>query len=253
MGLRSGEFGKPELVQKPTREAERIFQGFAAAKPRAEDAYDAARRFLRGQELDSWQRDLVASAIGEPIRERDGAMVLGARGFPALLGLYESEAKRGELWRLTWHGLLYSYFNFDPNLAKDDATRSGWEALRAFLQRTWPLIDQQSGRQQVPDWVNVLRREPEVLSPRPVDKYSAAYLRGETAPTDQLATDLGIPPSSWLWHALVLAVVRHATAQSDTEFRRLIPQLLKLIRTLTSQIAGTRIGAGFRLFFEAIM
>jgi len=230
MGLHSGEFGKPELVEKPTREAERIFQGFAAAKPRKEDAYAAALSFLRGKELDSWQRDLVASAIGEPIREEDGAMVLGARRFSALLGLYESEVKRGDLWRLTWHGLLYSYFNFDPNLAKDDVTRSGWEVLRSFLERTWPLVDKQAGKNQVPDWVNVLRKESEVLSARPVDKYSHAYLRGETGPTDRLAEDLGIPPSSWFWHALVLGVVRRATAESDAEFRRLIPQLLKLIQ-----------------------
>lgn len=230
MGLHSGEFGKPELVEKPTREAERIFQGFAAAKPKKEDAYAAALSFLRGKELDSWQRDLVASAIGEPIREQDGAMVLGARRFPALLGLYEAEAKRGDLWRLTWHGLLYSYFNFAPNLAKDDAARSGWEVLRSFLERTWPMIDKQAGKNQVPDWVNVLRKEFEVLSARPVDKYSHAYLRGETGPTDRLAEDLGIPPSSWFWHALVLGVVRRATAESDAEFRRLIPQLLKLIQ-----------------------
>lgn len=229
MGLHSGEFGKPELVEKPTREAERIFQGFAKAKPSREDAYTAARSFLRGQELDAWQRDLVASAIGDPIREQDGAMVLGAKRFPSLLTAYESEAKRGDLWRLTWHGLLYSYFNFDPDLGKDDATRSGWEALRSFLERTWPLIDKRAGKNQVPDWVNVLRKESEVLSSKPVDKYSHAYLRGETEPTERLAEDLGIPPSSWFWHALVLGAVRRATADSDAEFIRLIPQLLKLI------------------------
>lgn len=230
MGVLAGEFGKPELVERPTREAERIFQGFAAAKPNKEDAYGAALSFLSGKELDPWQRDLVASAIGEPIREQDGAMVLGAKRFPALLGLYESEANRGDLWRLTWHGLLYSYFNFDPNLAKDSETRSGWEALRAFLEKTWPLVDQQAGRDHVPDWVNVLRKESEVLTAKPVDKYSHAYLRGETGPTDRLAEDLGIPPSSWFWHALVLGVVRRATADSDTEFKKLIPQLLKLIQ-----------------------
>lgn len=230
MGLHSGEFGRPELVEKPTQEAERLFQGFAKAKPRREDAYAAARSFLRGQQLDAWQRDLVASAIGEPIREQAGAMVLGSKRFPALLNSYESEAKRGDLWRLTWHGLLYSYFNFDPNEAKDDATQSGWEALRAFLERTWPLIDGQAGKSQVPDWISVLRNESEVLSSKPGDKYSHAYLRGETAPTDRLAEDLGIPPSSWFWHALVLGVVRRATADSDAEFRRLIPQLLKLIQ-----------------------
>ena len=77
MGLKSGDFGMPSLVEKPTREAESIFQGYAKAKPSKEDAYAAARAFLRGTVLDSWQRDLVASAISEPIREQAGAMMPG--------------------------------------------------------------------------------------------------------------------------------------------------------------------------------
>lgn len=230
MGLHAGEFGKPELVEVPTREAERIFQGYAKAKPSKEDAYAAARAFLRGQALDAWQRDIVASAVAEPIREQAGAMVLGAKRFADLLGSYEAEARRGELWRLTWHGLLYSYFNYDPVLGKDEGGRTGWQALRAFLERTWPLIDRQAGQELVPDWVGILRKEAEVLSVAPVEKYSRAYLRGDTDATDRLAQGLGIPPSSWFWHALVLGAVKRATADSDAEFRRLIPQLLKLIQ-----------------------
>lgn len=231
MGLRTGEFlGRPELAEKPTREAEQLFQGYAKAKPSKEDAYAAARAFVRGEPLDAWQRDLVASAVAEPLREHSGAMVLGAPRFPTLLASYEAEAKRGDLWRLTWHGLLYSYFSYAPETWKDDATQSGWESLRSFLQRTWPLVDRQAGDHLVPDWVAVLRREEEVLTAKPVDKYSRAYLAGDTEPTERLAADLGIPPSSWFWHALVLGAVRRATAESDAEFRRLIPQLIKLIQ-----------------------
>jgi len=230
MGLHSGEFGKPELVERPTREAERIFQGYAKAKPSKEDAYAAARGFLRDQVLDSWQRDLVAAAVAEPIRELAGAMVLGHRDFATLLAAYEGEAKRGELWRLTWHGLLYSYFHFDPSREKDERNRKGWEALRAFLECTWPLIDRQAGATLVPDWVVVLRSESTLLGTRPADKYARAYLSGDTEATDQLAADLGIPPSSWFWQALVLGAVEQATAADDAEFRRLIPQLIQLIQ-----------------------
>lgn len=231
MGLHVGEFGKPELVEVPTREAEQLFHGYAKAKPSKEDAYAAARAFVRGQPLDAWQRDLIASALAEPIREQSGAMALAAKRFPTLLASYETEAKRGDLWRLTWHGLLYSYFNFDPEIGKDDATRTGWGALRSFLERTWPLIDHQAGNDLVPDWVKVLRQDADVLTARPIGKYSSAYLRGDTEPTDRLAADLGIPPSSWFWHALVLGAVRRATAETDAEFRKLIPQLIKLIQS----------------------
>lgn len=232
MGLHTSEFGKPQLIEKTVREAERIFQGYSKATPSKEDAYEAARAFLRGRELDSWQRDLVASALAVPVREQNGAMVLGSSRFPALLATYENEAQRGELWRLTWHGLLYSYFNFDPSIATDEATRSGWKALRSFLERTWPLIDRQTGNALVPDWVGVLRKESDVLTVKPVAKYAAAYLSGVTAATDQLAADLGIPPSSWFWHALVFRAVKHATDNAvDSEFRSHIPLLLRLIES----------------------
>lgn len=231
MGLSSGNFGKPELVEKPTKEAERIFQGYAKAKPSKEDSYSAARAFIQGAVLDNWQQDLIASAISEPIREQASAMVLGYKRFPSLLASYEEEAKRGDLWRLTWHGLLFSYFNFDPGVVSDEATHKGWADLRAFLERTWPLVDRQAGENLVPDWVSVLRKEWALMTTKPADKYARDYLRGETGATDQLAADLGIPPSSWFWHALVLGAVKLATADSDAEFRRLVPQLIKLVQS----------------------
>ncbi|SIT36556.1 conserved hypothetical protein [Paraburkholderia ribeironis] len=232
MGLHAGEFGKPELVEKPVREAERIFQGYSKATPSGEDAYDAARAFLRGKELDPWQREFVASALATPIREQNGRMVLGARRFPALLAEYEKEAKRGDLWRLTWYGLLYSYFQFDPVISKDEVTHNGWEALRSFLEQSWPLIDRQAGEALVPEWVKVLRKESSVLTRTPVERYTAAYLRGDTAAVEQLSADLGIPSSSWFWHALVLGVVKRASEiKDDARFRQQIPLLLRLIES----------------------
>ena len=158
-------------------------------------------------------------------------MALASKRFPALLKSYADEAARGDLWILTWYGLLYSYFNFDLETGNDSAPREGWETLRSFLEQTWPLIDRQAGTDLVPDWVKVLRHEADVLTATPVEKYSRAYLRNETESTDRLAADLGIPPSSWFWHALVLGAVRSATGESDAEFRRLVPQLIKLIET----------------------
>ncbi|MCW5640968.1 MAG: hypothetical protein KIT63_02585 [Rhodoferax sp.] len=231
MGLKSGDFGLPSLVEKPTKDAEKLFQGYAKAGPSKEDAYAAARAFLRGVVLDSWQRDLVASAVSEPIREQSGAMVLGHKRFASLLKSYEEEANRGDLWRLTWHGLLFSYFNFDPTSTTDESSHKGWAELRAFLERTWPLIDRQAGTKLVPDWVGVLRKESDLLTTNPAEKYARDYLRGDTDATDQLKADLGIPPSSWFWHALVLGAVKKATGDSDNEFVRLIPQLIRLIQS----------------------
>lgn len=229
MGLGSSTFGAPQLVEKSTKEAERIFQGYVKAKPSKEDAYAAAREFVRGRPLDNWQRDLVAAALAEPISEQGGISPLGYMRFPELLSEYEAEAKRGDLWRLTWHGLLYSYFNYEPGQNKVPLAQQGWQALRKFLERTWPLVDREAQDAIVPDWVVVLRREASVFSAQPAQRYAQEYLTENTEPVDRLAADLGIPPSSWFWHALVLEAVRRATAANDSEFRGLLPRLIQLV------------------------
>lgn len=224
------KFGFPESVQRQTDEAERLFRGYSKISASKEDAYAAARALVRGQALDAWQRDQVASALAEPIREASGAVALGSKKFPALLASYETEVKQGELWHPTWYGLLRSYFAFDANTSTSEAAKAGWVQLRRFLERSWPAIDRETGNSLVPDWVAVLREEPLVLSDRPADKYAKSYLAGDTASVERIAADLGIPPSSWFWDALVLGAVRQATKSTDSEFRRLLPQLLRLIQ-----------------------
>lgn len=231
MGIGGGKFGYPEEVAKQAVEAEKLFQGYAKSNPSKEDAYSAALSFLKGHPLDAWQRDMVATVLAMPIRELSGTVVLASPKFPELLAFYEDEARRGDLWRLTWHGLLTSYFAFDPLVTEKGQASQGWSELRNFLERTWPLINRQAGTQYVPDWVDVIRCEPEVLTEQPAEKYARAYLDGDTGPTDRIAAELGIPPSSWFWHFLVLGAVRRATNDNDTVFRRLIPRLIQLIES----------------------
>jgi hypothetical protein len=221
-------FGQPEVVEKAAAAAAQAFQGYAKARPSKADAYAAALAFLRGQDLDERQRDLVAGALSERIREQSNACVLGHGKLPTLLDEYSREAEAGDLWRLTWFGLLGSYFSFDPAKASE-AEQFGWESLRAFLKRTWPLIDRQSGSKVVPDWVTVLRGDPSLLGDNAAYRYALDYLRGEEAAVQKLSSDLAIPESSWFWQRLVLSAVERSTEQPDDRFKANIPKLLQLI------------------------
>ena len=221
-------FGQPEVVEKAAAAAAEAFQGYAKARPSKADAYAAALAFLRGQGLDERQLDLVAGALSERIREQSNACVLGHRNLSSLLDEYSREAEAGHLWRLTWFGLLGSYFSFDPSKASG-AEQSGWETLRAFLMRTWPLIDRQSGSKVVPDWVTALRGDPALLSDDAAYRYALDYLRGEEAAVQKLSSDLAIPESSWFWQRLVLSAVERSAEQPDERFKASIPKLLSLI------------------------
>jgi hypothetical protein len=228
-GLHSEFLGLPSVVEKSAKEAERTFQGYSKAKPNKDDAYTAACDFLKGATLDDWARDLIASVLAEPIPDAANEMVLSSSKFNRLLETYEAEVKAGSLWRLTWHGLLTSYFSFNPINATEIAT-NGWVKLREFLERTWPQMSRQSGDGIAPDWVGVLRDDDSVLTKNPVQKYASEYLFGNAEKVDQLKTDLGIPQSSWFWHQLVLSAVRSATKLGELEFQLSIPRLIELIR-----------------------
>lgn len=226
--LPATSFGEPELVHKAAEAAAAAFQGYAKARPSKEDAYAAALAFMRGQPLDERQRHLVASALSERIREYGNTCALGHRNLPGLIDTYGREAEQGELWRLTWFGLLGSYFSFNPAKASP-AEQAGWTQLRAFLQRTWPMIDRQSSGRVVPDWISVLRADPDLITDKASYRYALDYLRGDDTAVKRLSADLAIPESSWFWQALVLSAVRRCTEQSDDRFKATIPQLLKLI------------------------
>ncbi len=230
MGLGSLPLGLPHLVEKKARDAEQTFQHVAKAAPRKEEAYAAALAFMGREPLDARQRDSVASMLAVPIREHGNVTVLSAEDFPSLLAIYDQEVANGELWRLTWHGLLTSYFSYDISRDKDDAAKSGWSQLRDFLRRTWPYIDRQSDGKIVPTWVKVLRTEQKVLSEQPADSYAHDFLHGQNEAISKLSEDLAIPEGSWFWHALVLAAVRQATSYEGDQFQKLLPKLLELIK-----------------------
>lgn len=229
-GLPSMQLGHPEIVRKASEQAAQVFQGYTKALPSKADAYAAALAFMRGQPLDDRQVDLVASALSERVREQGSARPLGHHDFSGLLDTYARDAEAGNLWRLTWFGLLGSYFAFDPLKAPADE-RTGWSKLHSLLKRTWPLIDRQSGTAVVPDWVKVVRGDPELLGDRAAHRYALDYMRGEEAAVKRLSEDLGIPESSWFWQALVLSAVQRSADQPDDRFKASIPKLLTLIHS----------------------
>lgn len=224
-----GPMGRPEFVQKAAQESEKIFQGYAKARPSKEDAYAAALAFMRGQQLDDRQQDLVAAALSEPVREFGGARPLGHEALPTLLETYSRQAKAGHLWRLTWFGLLCSYFAFDP-LAASKKELDGWDLLQAVLERTQSHVCAPKTSGALPDWVAALNDHPNLLRRDAADRYALDYVAGRDEDLRRLSTDLSIPEGSWFWHALVLSAVRRSAEQPDEQFKAAIPKLLELVK-----------------------
>lgn len=224
------ELGQPALVEKASDQAKRAFQEYASARPSARDAYASALAFLRGHELDESQKDTVASALNLAVSERQGARPIGSDRLTALFRYYEDEAVAGTLWRLTWFGLLVSYFSYDP-LSARGIEHDGWLLLRKLLATTWPHIDSASGNATVPDWLAALRRHPALISERAADEFADHYLAGDRTTLDLIVESVGIPESSWFWHSLVLSAVKTSAGYGDERFVAQIPRLIALIKS----------------------
>jgi hypothetical protein len=224
------QYGHPELVEKAAMETERIFQNATKAMPSKHSAYAAALKFLRGQlkSDDEYEYDLLASAVCEPIMEQNDNRVVGAgTKFSWLIKYYEEQLERDDLWRLTWYGLMSSYFAFDPiGVSKDE--QLGWESLRSFLERTWKHFGKTSG--PVPEWIGALKSHHGVFSDNPCGDYAEDFLNNNQTRIEELKQSLSITKTSWFWHKLILAAVRVAVNRDDVSFREALPQLIELLK-----------------------
>jgi hypothetical protein len=224
------EIGQPELVEQASNQAKALFQEYSKARPSGKDAYAAALAFVRGKALDDVQYDALAGGLNTKIDERNGASPIASRRLEEALDWYEEEAMSDRLWRLTWFGLLTSYFSYDPQTASAEAGQ-GWASLRGLLQRTWPYIDRANKDVAVPDWLRTLREYPALITERATDEFAWDFLNGTEETLDTLTQCVGIPESSWFWHELVLSAVRACTEDTDRAFHTRIPHLLELIRS----------------------
>ncbi len=223
-----GDVGHAELVEVAVRQTEKLFHGYTKAIPSKQTALAAALAFLRGERLTDRQLDMIAGGLCDPVREQSGATVVGHRTFKGLLNTYRKQASDGGLWRLTWYGLVCSYFSFDPSKASA-AEKVGWAQLQLFLEETWPLIDRESGGGPVPEWVGALRKDSGLLTHSATDRYASEYLAGDETGVRRVESELGVPEGSWFWHALVLGAVKRSTTLRDEPFKASISRLLQLV------------------------
>jgi hypothetical protein len=222
--------GLPKVVEDAAARVERTYAGQSQLKPDGKAIYRAALKMLRGERLSPWEQDLVAFGVSLRIAEVGHASPLSSQRFEGLLMAYGQSVRRDDFWPLSWFALLNAYFAFDPQDSLAGISKNGWLQLRKFLQDTWPAINKTVGDRFVPDWVKVLRREPDALASSPADRYALDYLKGNDEPVTRLASDLGISESSWFWHSVVTSVVHKACAQPDDAFIALIPRLIGLLR-----------------------
>ncbi|MFM2318384.1 MAG: hypothetical protein RLZZ215_1005 [Pseudomonadota bacterium] len=228
--LPSLAIGNPKAVEAAVQQITKTFEGYASAPPPQEKSYAAALKFLRGGELDIAEKDWIAAALNQPIKEQGGKCVLESDKFKSLINHYQKQIDKRQIWRLAWYWLLLSYFSTELSTVVQDAGKKeqNRELLRVFLASSYKFFSEPAQKNRIlPRWARALASHPHLLSKKPCAPYAQDFLEGNTTVLDQVKVDIAIPSQSWFWHELTLALVEHATKnKNDDVFKNSIKKLI---------------------------
>lgn len=149
--------------------------------------------------------------------------------FEQLLIYAERYSNRPTALRKLYHGLLGSYFSYDP-YAPDThpAGRANWEMLREFLKKHLNVL-QTPGF--TPGWLATLTRHPNLLGEAPCRPYEHLVFDGDWAEFDELREQLEINTSSWLVREMVKSPIKTIEGMEDAAFKEHIDSILLLLHS----------------------
>jgi hypothetical protein len=230
--------GNAKAVEDAVQQIARVFEGYASAPPPKERAYAAALKFMRGRELSITEKDWIAAALNEPIKEQGDKCVLESNSFKDLINHYQKQVEDRSIWRLTWYWLLISYFNTTIVASTSNAKHKeeNREQLRFFLESSYKYFSKPDQKNKIlPQWAKTLHKHSNLLSKKPCAPYAQDFLEGNTEVIDEVKKDIGIPSQSWFWHEMTLSVVQHATTQkNDDSFKVSIKKLIEYLESYPS-------------------
>jgi hypothetical protein len=196
------------------------------SKPKDSEVYQAALLYLKGRigEDVEYLYDIVPFGLYLPIESAGNKCIADDhRKLEILLNRYRHEAEQGQLWEMTWFGVLQAYFHPPLRFSEQDI-------LLQFLSETYPKVAAVTVHK--PLWMKALAEYPGLLGRDPCRAFAEAWLAGDEESLRQVAADLQISAPSWFWHDLTRTCIKFSSALPDDDFKSLIPKLLSLIEEL---------------------
>jgi len=198
-------------------------------RPPLDQMQTAIAGFLNTSKLENF-RDirLVSYGAATPLGAYQIRLIEKKDHFPKLLAVIDDYRDRPRIYRRLYRSLLASYFNYDPKApyAKDFGPEN-WNRLRHYLNDCITHIQTEG---IIPDWVVTLEEHRNLLTEDPCRRYAKAFLDGENDVFNDVEKQFGFAAgSSWVTRAVVAACIDTAIRLSDREFKRYLPELLKLL------------------------
>lgn len=198
-------------------------------RPPLDQMQTAIAGFLTTSKLDNF-RDirLVSYGAATPLGAYQIRLIEKKDHFPKLLAVIDDYRDRPRIYRRLYRSLLASYFNYDPKApyAKDFGPEN-WNRLRHYLNDYITHIQTEG---IIPDWVVTLEEHRNLLTEDPCSRYAQAFLDGANDVFNDVEKQFGFAAGfSWVTRAVVAACIDAAIRLSDREFKRYLPELLKLL------------------------
>lgn len=199
-------------------------------KPPVDRVNEAIQRFYTLGHLNNLNEGrLVCHGATAPIRR--GAetyrLIEDADRFQSLLNCVDGFRHEPRRYRRCYRGLLASYFFYDPNGAdaRGDG-KSDWLKLRTYLHER---IENILADGVTPTWVTSIREHRNLLTAEPCTRYGRAYFFAGVDEFAQAEEQLGFSGASWVSREVVRSRVVAATELGDEEFKRHLPETMKLL------------------------
>lgn len=199
-----------------------IFDDGRPAEPPSQARINALGR-LRADTVHITRKDwnLIAWGLCDKCG-RAGMPIDDASLFGKIMRFVDAEVVKG-ISRKVWFGLLHSYFAYP---AEPPENCENWLALRAKLADTLPMLIQSQTRPKA--WSRALERHSELLTDRAGLTLGAALFDDNKEITQDIASYLPIPATSWLWRRIISAQLAMLNEIGDERFLGSVPSIIKL-------------------------
>ncbi len=222
-------FGRPEAMVRAVVEIRRRVNGASGTlvqRNRIQEALDLLS--TRGLRVAcATHLRFLCWALGEPHKDTPALLQRTDGVVAGLLSAVDGALSERTLPLSAWRGLLAAYFGPEQRPTRE-AEAANWQALRGFLARSLPVIEEQS--RYKPDWLRTLVEHDNVLTERPCDRYAAAVFAGQEDALAPLRDQIGVAQTSWFWEELILSQVRHLCGLADGEYLGALDRFLAVLR-----------------------
>jgi hypothetical protein len=219
------------VMTEALRIIKRDLGGNDGGEPTQDVLQESLQRFADTRQVANFtELKYVCYGVTVPLENRHWRVIDSEPLFNDLIGFVRQRESQPKQFRRCYQGLLSGYFGFDRHVESKGSGPGNWNSLRGFLGDSLrPMLKASTQRGTTPDWVRALDDHRNLLTEDACSRYAKGLLRDDPSELKTVCEALGVASNSWVWEETLMTYVRLVCEYKDLEFKRRLPNLLKLV------------------------